>query len=106
GPSILVTTAERDAIIAALERAEQLEGLLREKIDAGIYQGFSAAQDALEAELKSLRERAARLEAVLRALWDSIPSSDDTDDPMVQRHAAALNALGSLLAPAPAEDGG
>ena len=68
GPSILITTAERDAIIAALERTE-------------------------------------RLEAVLREVWDSIPSSYDTDDPMVQRHAAALNALGSLLAPAPTKDG-
>src|SRR5262249_18999095 len=28
GPSILITTAERDAIIAALERAEELEALM------------------------------------------------------------------------------
>lgn len=33
-----------------------------------------------------------------REVWESVPSSYDENDPMVQRHARALNALGAALA--------
>jgi hypothetical protein len=39
----------------------------------------------------------ARLREAAREVWASIPASYDYDDPMVQRHAKALNALGGLV---------
>ncbi len=33
-----------------------------------------------------------------REVWESVPASHDPNDPMVQRHARALNALGAALA--------
>ncbi len=30
-------------------------------------------------------------------VWDSVPGTYDANDPAVQRHAAALNALGAAL---------
>ena len=45
--------------------------------------------------------RAAQLEDGLRAVWESVPATHDERDPLVQRHAAALNAIPALLAPRP-----
>ena len=39
----------------------------------------------------------AELVAALREVWESVPVTYDPDDPMVQRHARALNAVGALL---------
>lgn len=47
-----------------------------------------------------MREDVLRLVAVAEAAMevrDSIPASFDDNDPLVQRHAAALNALNDLL---------
>ena len=38
-----------------------------------------------------------RLAAIAQEVWDSIPASYDDNDPMVKRHARALNALGAAL---------
>lgn len=34
----------------------------------------------------------------LQEIWDTVPSSYEPDDPMVQRHACALNRIPDLLA--------
>ena len=43
-------------------------------------------------------EVARELEAAAREVWISVPSSYDDNDPLVRRHAAALCALGRILA--------
>lgn len=60
--------------------------------------------EAANAENAKLRERVGRLEAVARAVWDSIPATYDDTDAMVQRHAKALNALAVALAACDEED--
>jgi hypothetical protein len=46
--------------------------------------------------LTALREAAAILGAA-QEVWDSVPATYDETDPVVKRHAAALNNLGALL---------
>ena len=48
---------------------------------------------AMSAELRRLRV----LETVAAEVWASVPASYDPADPMVVRHAKALNALSSML---------
>jgi hypothetical protein len=50
-------------------------------------------------------EVARELEAAAREVWISVPSSYDDHDPAVLRHAAALNALGAILARLEADRG-
>jgi len=45
----------------------------------------------------SLLARVREIEAAVREVWESIPASYDPQDPMVQRHAAALNALAPIV---------
>jgi len=59
--------------------------------------GKSPLMEATE-ELIVFRARVAALEEALREVWESVPSSYREDDPMVQRHAQALNAIPAALA--------
>lgn len=54
---------------------------------------YAAAIRWAEAAARQVTE----LRAAAREVWASVPASYDYDDPMVQRHAKALNALGRLV---------
>lgn len=49
--------------------------------------------------LAAAQARAKELEAALREVWESVPASNDENDPTVRRHARALNAISPLLSP-------
>jgi hypothetical protein len=51
----------------------------------------------LVAEIRSLRAENAELGAALCEVWDTVPGTYDANDPMVRRHAAALNAAGAVV---------
>ena len=53
--------------------------------------------EKLVAEIRRLREENAEMVGALRAIWDTVPATYDPDDPMVRRHAAALNAAGMIV---------
>ena len=61
---------------------------LRANVDSGLL-----SLSVKIAENARLTARIQELELLLREIWDSIPSTYDENDPMVQRHAKALNAI-------------
>ncbi len=52
-------------------------------------------------KLAAAGARIRELEEAALEVWNSIPATFDQLHPTVRRHAAALNALGALLAPPP-----
>src|SRR5262249_8288411 len=68
GPSILITTAERDAIIAALEGAERLDDAIRDALDVAV--GFVGRP------AKSADEKVERMKAILEAALAPMPAGE------------------------------
>ena len=89
--------AERDQL---QRQAEALpEALARGDVE--LQKAFDRANDEvtdLTASFDRARAERDRWREDAREVWDSIPSSYDDTDPLVQRHARALNALGVALA--------
>jgi len=104
GPSILITTAERDAIIAALERADEVQTNFKRQLRLGTEQ--------VRAERDAALERAARLEAADKTVQSElvrlyrIETAAKRSKPLCARATACGAILGAVLAPAPAEEGG
>lgn len=77
---------------------------------ARLAQRAAAEREAVVQAHMELRataeERARTLEEAAREVWNSVPATFEQTDPMVRRHAAALNALGALLSPTPEAAGG
>ncbi len=63
---------------------EEIENLRREHAEA-------------TARYEALRDAARNMLARAHEVWDSIPATHEDDDPMVQRHAKALNALPEVI---------
>jgi hypothetical protein len=81
---------------------EEIDRLVRQRT-----QWLRTAEAAQGGALLSAQSDLSELRAAAREVWASIPASYDYDDPMVQRHAKALNALGALVeeyAPFAAQD--
>ena len=112
-----LTRAEKDADEchamhrAETRRAEQAEQRVRE-LEAEIIKqkdvsnALGDALAVLPTTPKQMMERVRVLEAALREVFESVPATYDEQDPMVRRHAAALNAIPAALArPTPAPEG-
>lgn len=69
---------------------------LREKILREIQEPY-LSDDLRVDHILALIEPLVGLEVLAREVWESVPSSFDNNDPMVRRHAEALNALGVAL---------
>lgn len=106
GGTVSISRQREDAVVmveravVALMRTAPADGRLRVRLFAYDRDKVRSALESLGLRDENAQLRAERDEllAVIREVVESIPSTYDSDDPMVRRHARSLNAANSFVA--------